>query len=90
MFLSEVYYPAGWKAYIDGNETEIYKTDYLFRSILVPKGKHKIEFKFYPETYYFGKKISIGSNIVLIAIFGVGLAGFFINRKKQPKEETKA
>lgn len=92
MFLSEVYYPAGWKAFIDGNETEIYKTDYLFRSILVPKGKHKIEFKFHPDTYYTGKKISMGSNIILFAIFGVGIIGYFINRKKKelPQESPKS
>ncbi len=82
MFLSEAYYPAGWKAYIDGQETEIYKTDYLFRSIIVPKGKHKIEFKFYPETYYTGKKIVLGSNLVLFIIFGIAIVGLIMGRKK--------
>jgi hypothetical protein len=88
MFLSEVYYPAGWKAYIDGNETEIYKTNYVFRSILVPKGKHKIEFKFHPDTYYTGKKISMGSNIILFAIFGVGLGGMLLRKKKEEPPQT--
>lgn len=83
LFLSEMYYPGGWKAYIDGNETPIYKTDYLFRSIVVPKGKHSIEFRFYPETYYMGKKIAIGSNFVLIALLVVAIAGIFMRKKKQ-------
>jgi len=82
LFLSEAYYPAGWKAFIDGQETEIYKTDYLFRSVIVPKGKHKVEFKFYPETYYTGKKISLIANLLLFAIFGIAIAGIFIGRKK--------
>ena len=89
LFISEAYYPAGWKAYIDGNETEIYKTDYLFRSIIVPKGKHKIEFKFHPDTYYMGKNISMGSNIVLFTIFGVGLCGILLKRKKKMDEVQK-
>jgi hypothetical protein len=82
LVLGEVYYPAGWKAYIDGNETEIFKTNYLFRSIIVPKGKHKIEFKFYPETYYKGKSLAIGGNILLILVFIVGAGGIIIQKKK--------
>ncbi len=84
MFLSEVYYPAGWKAYIDGNPSGILKTNYLFRSILVPKGKHKIEFKFEPEIYYTGKKIAIGTNFVLIAMF-LAAAGVILLRRSRPK-----
>lgn len=85
LYLSEVYYPAGWNAYIDGQPTEIFKTDYLFRSIIVPKGKHKIEFKFEPETYYTGKKIAVGSNIILILIFITGIGGMIIKHKKSPE-----
>jgi Bacterial membrane protein YfhO len=82
MYISEVYYPAGWKAYVDGNPTEIYKTNYLFRSIVVPKGKHKIEFKFEPETFYTGKKIAIGTNILLILLFIASVGGIYLKRKK--------
>jgi Bacterial membrane protein YfhO len=87
MYLSEVYYPAGWKAFIDGNTTDIYKTNYLFRSIVVPKGKHKIEFKFEPEIFYIGKKIAIGSNIVLILAFIASIGGLALQRKKQEETE---
>lgn len=89
MFMSDIYYPAGWKAYIDGVETEIYKTDYLFRSIVVPSGKHKVEIKFQPETYYKGKTITLVSNIVVGLVLIVGLAGVFKNRK-EVTEENKA
>ena len=82
LFLSEVYYPAGWKAYIDGQQTEIYKTNYTFRSIILPKGRHKIEFKFEPETYYTGKSIAMGTNVVLILIFAAAIGGMLIKRKK--------
>ena len=82
LVLSEMYYPAGWKAYIDGTETEIYKTNYFLRSVIVPKGKHKLELKFYPETYYTGKKISIAANIIVTLILAGGIAGIFISRKR--------
>lgn len=43
MVLTETFYPT-WHAKIDGAETKIYLTDFNFRGIVVPKGKHKIEF----------------------------------------------
>lgn len=43
MVLTDSYYPS-WHARIDGKETNIYLTDFNFRGIIVPKGKHNIEF----------------------------------------------
>lgn len=84
LFLSEVYYP-DWKVYIDGQPAEILKTNYLFRGVVVPKGKHKIEFKFESSTYYMGKNLSMGTNILLVAIFGVAIGGMYFRRKKRRK-----
>lgn len=58
MVLSEVYYPAGWNAYIDGNKAEIFKTNYVLRSVIVPAGEHKVEFRFEPVMYDLGWKLS--------------------------------
>lgn len=77
---SDIYIPFGWKAFIDGKETEFYKTDYFLRSIVVPVGKHIVEFKFEPEIYYTGKSISLGANIFLGIILLGGVFGFVKNR----------
>jgi hypothetical protein len=86
LVLNEIYYPAGWKAFIDGKETEFYKTDYLLRSIVVPAGKHKVEFVFHPDTYFTGKSISIGANLVLIFILFAGGIGVYRQRKNLKSE----
>lgn len=44
LILTDIYYPT-WHAYIDGQETKIYPTDVTFRGIVIPAGKHTVEFK---------------------------------------------
>jgi len=58
MVLSEIYYPAGWKAYVDGRESKIYQTNYLLRSVFLPAGEHRVVFKFQPVSYPLGVWIS--------------------------------
>ncbi len=72
---SDIYYPYGWKAYIDGKETPIVKTDYVLRGLNIPAGKHKINFEFRPQTYLKWGKVSLVSSILilLVLIGGIGL-----------------
>jgi len=67
LILSEIYYPAGWKAYINGEETKIYKTNYILRSIFLQPGEHDIEFVFKPVSFKIGMIISIITLVLLIA-----------------------
>jgi hypothetical protein len=67
LFLSDTYYP-GWKSYVDGKETKIYKANYCFRAVWVEKGHHLIEMRFLPESFIIGLVGSILS-LITIAIF---------------------
>lgn len=82
LILSEVYYPLGWKAFIDGEETEIYKTNFVLRSIVVPEGKHTVEFRYESDTFKTGKALSISANIITFLALGGGIFIFY-KRKRQ-------
>jgi len=71
---SEIYYPAGWKCFIDGNESNYFRTDYVLRGMIVPAGSHQIRFLFEPASYYMGNKVSLASSILLILL----ATGYFV------------
>lgn len=78
---SEIYYPAGWKAYINGAETEILCADYLLRALNVPAGKHEIIFEFEPESFVEGDRISMATSGVLILILAGALAWVYAGKR---------
>ncbi|MBD3309307.1 YfhO family protein [candidate division KSB3 bacterium] len=65
--LSEKYYP-GWKAYVDGQETPIYKADYTLQSIFVPQGEHEITFLYQPTQFFWGLGITVSTLVVLLGV----------------------
>ncbi len=67
LVLSDSYYP-GWKAYVDGRETEILAANINQRAIILEKGEHKVEFVFKPKSFITGAIISLTSVIFLILI----------------------
>ena len=81
LFLSETYYPVGWKAFLDGKEIPIYRANYLFRTVVVPAGIHKLEMKFEPKGFSIGKNVSLAANIIVLG--GLGFFGFNSWRRKR-------
>lgn len=59
---SEIYYPSGWEVFVDGEKSNFFDVNYLLRGMVIPKGKHKIEFYFSP------KIVNTGINIRIITI----------------------
>ncbi len=85
---SEVYYaPNGWQAYIDGKKADHFRANYILRAMVVPAGKHKIEFKFEPKSYYVGTKVSLASSyfLILILIGGILWEGWKLWQKRKLK-----
>jgi uncharacterized membrane protein YfhO len=58
LYVSDTYYP-GWRAYVDGRETKIYRANLAFRAIEVPKVKHTVVFKYIPLSFYIGLCLTI-------------------------------
>ena len=81
---SDIYYPAGWNAYIDGSKTEYVKADYALRGLSLPAGKHEVKFIFEPDTVKKGLTLSyIGSWLVLLLVLGGGF--LHVYQKRQAK-----
>ncbi|MHB1922758.1 MAG: YfhO family protein, partial [Chitinophagaceae bacterium] len=75
---SDIYYPAGWKAYMDGKELPIIRVDYALRGLKIPAGNHQIIFKFHPTTYFLGQQIALYSSLglILLSFSGIFIAVF--------------
>lgn len=68
LVLTDAYYP-GWRAYVDGVETPIYRGDYLFRAVELPPGRHLVQFRYQPESFETGLAIAR----LTLALLGLAL-----------------
>jgi len=71
LVLSDTYYP-GWKAFVDGKESKIYRADYTFRAIPLSAGTHQVEFVYDPLSF----KLGIGATLLgILGCVGLGWVG---------------
>ncbi len=75
---SEIYYPKGWNAYVDGQLKPYISVNYVLRGMNLPAGKHKIEFKFEPKTYQTGNTLAMVGSLLLLITVG---AGFYLHKR---------
>ena len=81
LVISEVYYPAGWTAMLNGESVPIHRANYLLRAVAIPAGRHKLEMSFDPTSLIWGKRISAISTIFVYGLtlifLGFGGYGYF-------------
>ncbi len=84
---SEIYYPVGWNAYIDGKKTDYVNANYILRGLSLPAGKHTVKFVFEPASVKQGTSIMFISSILILLVFVGGLfMAWRENNKKNPQE----
>ncbi|WP_417431301.1 YfhO family protein [Halpernia sp.] len=76
---SEIYYPEGWKMFIDDVEVPYIKADYLLRAVSIPAGNHTIQMVFEPKVIATGKIVSLISLLLFLIFSGFGI--YFLYRK---------
>ena len=84
---SEIYYPYGWKAYIDGVPVEHFRVNYLLRALNIPAGNHDIRFEFRPDSVIKGYKVSFAflgiMYVILIGSIIFGLYRFVVKNEDE-------
>ncbi len=85
---SEVYFPWGWKATVDGKPVEIGRVNYVLRALPLPAGSHSVEFVFDPESIHTADTLSVISVILIYLLCGGALAAFVIHVRRQSKEQA--
>ncbi|NQU16848.1 MAG: YfhO family protein [Candidatus Saganbacteria bacterium] len=84
LFLSDHFYP-GWKAYVDGKKTTIYRANYMFRAVPLSAGNHSVVFSYDPLSFRLGAFISF---ISILGIAGYCLI-YIVRLRKTKKNENK-
>ena len=80
---SEIYYK-DWKAYLDGKEVPFLKANYVLRAMVIPAGKHIVEFKFEPSIFFMSKTISAVASWLLFVLL---IATLFFEWKRTNKND---
>jgi uncharacterized membrane protein YfhO len=66
LVLGDVYYP-GWKAFVDGTESRIYRTNYVVRGVFLSGGRHSIEFRYEPLSFKVGAMVTLITLVLVTA-----------------------
>jgi len=84
---SEIYYPAGWNAYLDGTQVPIHRVNYLLRGVHVPDGGHTLTMRFEPKSDRYGLWIA-GTSTALVYGGILGILGITYRRRRRRRVEA--
>lgn len=78
---SEIYYPDGWSASVDGKDVSLFRADWILRGAVLPKGESELVMRFAPKVYSVSEKASRASSVTLLALLALAVAGML--KKKE-------
>jgi hypothetical protein len=80
---SEIYYRGNvdWISSLDGKESPHFRANYVLRGMVVPAGKHEVEFRFEPPSNSKGQIVDISSSILVLLLAGVAI--FMVYKGKE-------
>lgn len=80
LVLTDMFFP-GWEARVDGRKVNVYCANYAFRGVLLPAGKHKVEFLYNPVTFQIGVAL-------LLAFVLVAPAALMLSRRRSQRRSA--
>ncbi|MCM1377951.1 MAG: YfhO family protein [Clostridium sp.] len=88
---SEVYFPWGWQARVDGKPLEIGRVNYVLRALQLPAGSHDVEFVFDPQSLKVTNTIGITSMciIYLLCALAIGYTAYRMVRSRKETDEKR-
>ena len=89
VIFSEIYYPKGWHASVDGKDLPLFRADWIFRGAVLPAGEHDIMMRFDPKVYPVSENVSKASSIALLLLVVLALAGVVVFREKENKNKER-
>jgi hypothetical protein len=89
LVMSEIHYPAGWQAEVNGVPAEIHRVNHVLRAVRVDgegsgSGTHTVELFFRPRSVHGGRILSLGALVLLLA----GLSAGALQRRRQVAGES--
>lgn len=81
VFIGNTYHP-GWKAYINGEKTEVYKANHGYIGVVVPRGKHALRLEFAPDSFFITRNLALV--LSSLVVLGLLVSIFFEIRKRKP------
>lgn len=80
---SEIFYDKGWKAYVDGVESDYMRADYLLRAMVLPAGTHTVEWRFEAPRFALIEGVTLLFSILILGgLVAYGVWAYVQRRKK--------
>ncbi|MEI3590432.1 MAG: YfhO family protein [Alistipes ihumii] len=85
---SEIYYPHGWTAYVDGQEAPYFRADYVLRAMKLPAGDHVVEFRFRAPHYETLTAVTLVCSLLLLLSLAAAVGVAAVRKRKTEQTAT--